>query len=518
MGETLKKEFTFWPLVMFALFGGLGTGILFSPLGVISVAGPASFLAWIIGAIGFLFIAYTMSEISFTYPEAGGPARYSLYTHGESTHLLLSFANLIYYLLVAPIEALAVVEALNYFSPVFIVNGAPTYLGAAVGVILILVFIPFNYFGVKRLSQSTTAFSVVKLILFLGVSLGLVFVYSNLSNFSAYGGFAPHGSTGIFQAIPIAMFAFSGLRFIPDFAEEIKNKNIILKAILVVIGLQTILFLLFNFAMLGGINWAAFGLKPGDWSSLSSISGNPFIFAASSLHQGWLLAIAVTVGIVSPFVAGYAYLGGGTRVLFSMGRSHFVHSSMKTVSDRYSIPYVSLITFGIIGIIITFITAPIPTIYGIILDITAIGYVGFASIPISMMASRRQRKSRIKMPGGSIAAPIAFVFSSLVVFWSGWPSVPYALILLAISAGIFGVKYKVKGQIVNSFWLIGYLIWITAMTYFSSDGALKLISFDLGTILVVAVSAIVFYPWGIFSATALPYSNQDRISIPVQDE
>ena len=89
---SLKKELSFLDLIIIGVVGAVGTGILFSVLAMTSTAGPGSWLGWLIGGIFYLFIGLTYAELVTTHPEAGGPSRYALYTHGWFTNTINSLA------------------------------------------------------------------------------------------------------------------------------------------------------------------------------------------------------------------------------------------------------------------------------------------------------------------------------------------------------------------------------------------------------------------------------------------
>ncbi|QKR00654.1 APC family permease [Metallosphaera tengchongensis] len=496
---SLKKELTLFQLVVIGVVGAVGTGVLFSSAGMASVAGPALVLSWVVGAIFYTFVGLTYSELSVNYPEAGGPARYSLYSHGKLTNAIGAFANLLWYLFIPPIEALAVVEGLSFFFPQLLTStGAPSLLGSAVGVLLILLFIPFNYFGVKFFGKTTSGLGLVKLAIYLALAFGTLAVVFRPQNFTAYGGFAPYGLAGMFSAIPIAMFAFGGIRVIPDYAEESKKSSMLGKAIMFTILGQSLIYVLFALVFVGGLDWKGLGINPGNWTAISTLPGNPFVDIASAEKASTLIPLALLVAILGPFVVGYIYLGGGTRVLLAMGRSDIVSDKMKQLHQTYSVPYWALIVFGIVGAIVTFLAAPVPTIYGDITDSVVAGYIAFALNPVSMQVLRNRGKIGYKLPGGALTAPLAFISSSLIAFWSGWPSVPYAILLIFIAVLIFSLKYKIIGNVRNSVWYIAYIAFITLITYIGSDGALSIIPF-LTASLITAVASLGFFFWGVRS-------------------
>ena len=493
----LRKELGFLELVILGVSGAVGTGVLFSSAGMSALAGPGVVLAWILGAIFYTFVGLTYVELSKVYPEAGGPSRYAIYSHGKVTNLINAMADLIWYLFIPPIEALAVVEGLDYFYPSLITSsGVPTTEGVILGVIFLLLFIPFNYFGVKFFGKSTLIGGIIKIVLYLAVAVGVMLLSFIPSNFTAYGGFLPFGFAGVFSAIPLAMFAFGGIRVIPDYAEEAKTEKLGNAILLTVLG-QSLIYVLFAVAFVLSLDWSKLGIKQGCWSSLSSLPGNPFIDISSTLNSTPLLLLTAIIGIIGPFITGYIYLGAGTRVLFAMGRSGYVPNSMKELHDKYSVPYWSLVVFAIVGSIVTYISSPLPTIYGLITDSVVAGYIGFSVNPVVM--GSLWRKGVIKSKLAPIISPIAFISSSLIVFWSGWPLVPYAVILLTAGSIIFGVIYKVKEGFLNSLWYIGDIAFLTFMSYIGSDGALNVINFYEASAIVSLVS-IAFYFFGVYSS------------------
>ncbi|MCY0881602.1 MAG: APC family permease, partial [Firmicutes bacterium] len=106
MGE-LKRALKKSDLIIMGVAGAVGTGVLFSTAGMAAAAGPGVVWAWIIGAAMYLFVGLTYIDLNCLYPEAGGPSRYSLYSYGPITNMINAFSDLIWYLFIPPIEALA---------------------------------------------------------------------------------------------------------------------------------------------------------------------------------------------------------------------------------------------------------------------------------------------------------------------------------------------------------------------------------------------------------------------------
>ncbi len=505
--QKLRKDLTFSQIVVTTTAGVVGTGILFGVAAMASLAGPSSWLSWVLGSIFYLVIGLTYAELVVTYPEAAGPSRFVLYTHGWFTNVINSFADLLWYIFIPPIEAFAVVSGLAVFYPSLLTStGTPTLLGGIVAMILLGAFVPFNYFGVKAFGKSTLVFGLVKLTLYIALAIGLFAIFHNLSNLS-YGGFMPFGFGGVFMAIPYAMLAYGGIRVVPDFAEESKNYKKLPLAIILVVVFQMIIYLLLDFAFLMGINWTKLGMIPGHWASVGLIHINPFIYLAHNYNFMFLFIIALTVGIIGPFVVGYVNIGAGSRVLFAQGRAKIMPKITKELNKKYAIPYWSLIILVIVGAVMAFLAAPVPTIYGLMKDQVVVGYLGLSVNPVAMAVTRRQGVSKYKMSGGTIISGLAFIFAALIVFWCGFSSVYFGVIILSMLVLIFGIIIpSIRGtakrdfkHIPNSIWYIVYIAFLVVMAYIGSDGALNLINFYEATAIVLIVSIAVFYPWGILS-------------------
>ena len=498
----LRKELSLLNLVVIGIAGAVGTGALFSSAGMASLAGPALILSWILGGIFYFFIGLTYVQLSLNYPEAGGPSRYSLYSHGRVANMINAFSDLIWYIFIPPIEAIAVVYGLNLFTSPHLVlisqAGTPTIYGALLGVLITLLFVPFNYYSVRFFGLSTTGIGIIKLLMYLAVAFGFLFLFYHSSNFTAYGGFTPFGFAGIFSAIPLAMFAFGGIRVIPDYAEEVKDHKVLDKAIIYTVVGQTLIYVLFAVAFVASIDWKSLGFAPGNWTALSTISGNPFIeIASTSNAPSPLLLLTIIIGVIGPFVTGYIYMGGGIRVLFAMARSKYVTEKIQELNE-YSVPFWALVIFAVVSALVVYLSAPVPTIYGLISDSVVAGYIGFSAAPVALVSLKKQGKLKEYIPFSEIFAPIAFVFASLIIFWSGWPSVPYAVALLTIVAVVFSLIYKIKENWENALWYAGYIAFLVLMTYIGSDGALSIINFYESSA-IVAIVGLVFYFIGVES-------------------
>ncbi len=513
----LRRELSLLQLVIIGVVGALGNGALFGTVGMVALAGPGAIIGFIFGGIIYTSVGFTYMELAKVHPEAGGPTRYSIYTHGRLTNLLNSLADLTWYIFIPPIEAVSIVAGLDYFFHGLLTSqGYPTLTGSLIGLALMLAFVPFNYFGVRRFGNSTKYLGIAKLVFYLAMSFGLIFLVHNWGNLTNYG-FVPFGPIGILLAMPLAMYDFGGIRVIPDLAEEAKKPEIIPKAVILTVIFETLIYISVAFAVLLSINWSALGFTPGNFSSVTTGGVNPFFVFAHSNNLQIIFIIAVIAGLMSPFVTGYIYLGSGTRILFAMGRSGFVGDTFKRLHSKYEIPIWSLVAFAVVGAFVVLVSAPLPSIYHLIDYAVDAGYLGFITNPVALMASRRQgvTKKEHMYPGMAVVAPIAMALASLIIFWDGWTSIVYSLSIMLGGSLIFGlVSYfgttnRDSMHWKNGIWYLGYIAFMVLMIGISSDGLYNYLTFTEGTIVTGLVTALVFYPLGVFSALKESYTHKD---------
>lgn len=390
-------------------------------------------------------------------------------------------------------------------------SGDPTTSGALVALGLLIVYVPVNYYGIRAFSRITNFLGSAKFVLFVLLGIGFIVVLFHADNFTSFGGFAPFGTGAIFAAVPIAMFAFGGIRVIPDFAEEATDTRTLKVGILYTLGIQFIIYIMFSIALIGAISWSTLSVKAGDWSALTKVAGNPFIVLSTHRGVGWLLVVAIVVGIIGPGVVGYVYQGAGARVLMSMARSGYVPKRLQTVDPKHEIPVGALLVISVVGAILALLTAPVPRIYGLINDAVVGGYVSFGVVPPAMLALRVQKGERLSK-GTLVLGALGFGGASLVLYWSGWPSVPYAAILIAVGVVALGLFGRVSG-LRHAVWYAVWVLFLVLMTSIGSVGKGTAVSFDLGSVIVIVVSIFAILPWAVRSRL-LHFEGADATDTP----
>ena len=160
-----KKEVGFWGNVMLNVGAMIGSGILLLPFVTSAYAGPYIWLSWLIAGFLVLPVILVYSKLIEMYPVPGG-----------FTSFLASINSIFYYsLIIVPIEAQATVRYLNLFWPVFLTStAAPTAIGYLTEVIIVIVIALIIYYGIKYVSGTNFALTLIKI--FLVVLFGLIMI------------------------------------------------------------------------------------------------------------------------------------------------------------------------------------------------------------------------------------------------------------------------------------------------------------------------------------------------------
>jgi amino acid transporter len=502
----LHREVSTVGLLFFSLGSIIGSGWLFGSLLAAQTAGPAAIIAWVVGGLVMLILALVHAEVGGMYPVAGGSARYPHFAFGSLSGFAIGWIVWVGSVTVAPIEVLAVTTYLIQWFPWMMVEQGGTQVLTALGIVfsvaLMGVFTIINLLGVGSLAKSNNAIMIWKIAIpFLAVIV-LIAVAFNPSNFTAQGGFAPFGITGILSALGIGgiVFSYQGFEQAIQLGGETRNpgRNIPLAVIgSMVIGV--ILYIGLQFAFIGALHPEE--LKNG-WANLSfPQDAGPFAGLATVVGVGWLATLIYIDAMVSPGGTGLIYIGASSRLSFALGRNHYIPHQFGYITES-GIPIVSVIASFLIGCI-AFL--PFPAWSALVEFIISATVMGYATVPLAMGALRRQEPDHprpFRLPAGEVVAVAAFVIANLIIYWTGWDVLWRLYIAIAIGFVLLGI-----GHIVNpseflprldwrgGSWLWPYFIGLGVLSYLSPTdfGGTGLLPFGLDIVIVAAFSIGIYY-------------------------
>jgi amino acid transporter len=451
----LKKQISLFGLIALAVSVQVGSGWLLATLAAASIAGPASILTWVLGAVFFGIIGVTWMELGAMLPRSGAGVRYPRLTHGAFLSWFNGWGYLIAALSLPVIEVQAVLTYIGGNWPELglleeregiTVLSWPT--GILVGFVLLFVFFLLNSFGAKLLSESNKYVTIWKLVIPI-VTAGLMFTAFSSANFTIGGGFAPLGGGAVFGALASGgiVFAYSGLRQILDFGGEVVNPQRNIPIAIVVGGLivPLVIYILLQIGFIGAVDWAAAGVAPGDWAALqdSSWASAPLLNAVTAAGFTWFAIVLLSDAALSPAATGWVWLGIGTRTVYSMSVNSELPKVFQRI-NRHGTPIVALTACTVLGLLFFF---PAPSWYlfvGMVSIALTLSYVmgGPVLAVLRRTAPDFPRPVRLKAP--VFWAGAGYVASLLLIYFAGWVPLINLFTVVFFALPLYGAYTSVK--------------------------------------------------------------------------
>ncbi len=490
-----RKTMGFWSLTAAALGGVIGSGWLFGAWKAAQLAGPESIVTWIIGGLAMLLIGLVFSELGMVKPESGGLVRYPRYSNGRMVAAVIGLAIWFGFTSNPPTEASGVVQYASKFWP-GLYNASSGHLtagGMAAALVLMALFVVVNYFGVTLFARVNTVVTALKFIVPSLTIIALLISGFHASHFSRYGGFAPNGISAGLSAVATAgiVFAYTGFRNAVDLSGEVKNprRNVPL-AILTTILVSIVLYILLEVVFIGAVpGWA---LAHG-WSGVNLRS--PFLDIAMSLNIMWLYWMLAADAVVSPAGSSFSYTASNARNVLGLAKNRLFPAFLDNVNPKFGVPTRALVLNFIVGALWLI---PFKSWYGIISLTGVLSVYTFSVGAISVLVFRKVGLSEGKtIRGMQLWAPLAFVVSTLIIYWDNWSKLQVSIWILVFCFAVFFVVHFVRRdaavEIKGGLWIVGYFALIIFMARIGNFGGMGWIPEPWMSIIVGLVAVGVFY-------------------------
>ncbi|MBT2407254.1 MULTISPECIES: amino acid permease [unclassified Streptomyces] len=382
-GGSLRRSLTMWQLTMISIGATLGTGI-FVVLGEAAPkAGPAVTISFIIAGLTALFSALSYAELAGSVPVSGSSYSYSYATMGEFIAWICGWCLVLEYAVSVAAVAVGWGQYLNELLDGTIGFTIPEQLAAPLGeggwinlpslavVLLAMVFLMRGAKESARINTIMVAVKIVTLVLFIGI--GVLGIKSG-----NYAPLAPLGVTGISAAASTLFFSYIGFDAASTAGEEAKNpKKDLPRAIMLSLGIVTVLYVLVAFVAVGAMPWQDF---KGTEAALAQIMTD----VTGTSVWGAVLAAGAVVAIASVV---FAVLYGQTRILFAMSRDGLVPKVFAKVDEKTGAPRANVV---IVSLFCGALAAFIPL--GELANATSIGTLfAFALVNIAVVILRRTK-------------------------------------------------------------------------------------------------------------------------------
>lgn len=499
---------------MLALNSLIGSGWLFGSGSAAKIAGPAAIISWILGAIIIIAISLTYVELGSMFPESGGMSRYAQYSHGPLLGFIAAWANWISLVTLVPMEAVAAVQYMSSWpwswanwTHHFIHDGNITFEGLGVVFIFMVVFTLINYWSVKIMTHFTNLISIFKILLPTLTIIVLIASGFHAENFGHnIHEFMPYGSRSIFEATSISgiIMSYDAFQTVINMGGEIKNprKNIV-RGVLISMIITAAIYVLLQVTFIGAVEPST--LAKSGWHGIDFTS--PFADLAIILGINWLVILLYLDAFVSPFGTGVTFVATASRALAAMTHTKHLPAWLGRLNQKYMIPRFAMIVNLLLAMLLVSVFRNWNLLATVIAAATLIAYLTGPVTVISLRKIEPDLKRPFKPNYMKFLAPFAFVLTSLAIYWSMWPTTVQVIFVIALGLPVYiyyEIKYQhsnLKTQLLDAYWLIAYLIFISIISYIGSNGfgGINVIAYPWDFVVII-ICSLAFYYWGIKSS------------------
>jgi len=333
------------PALFSAGYGNVGSSIYYA-LGIVAlVAMGATPIVLGIAGILFIFTALTYAEGTAMFPEAGGSASFARHGFNDLGGFTAGWALMLSYIVTISISAFTIPPYLGYFweplkeSPI---------IGTAASMGIVLFLMSINIIGVKQTSMLNLGAAIIDITTqVLLVIIGFILLFNPLVLFHRIIDNWP-AADNLILGIAFASIAYTGIETMSQMAEETKQpEKRVPKALIMMMVTVLVIF--------AGISLVSLSaMTPQELAS--EWSRDPVAGIAASLPIAWLSSllkplIALLAGTIL-LIATNAGLMGISRLAFSLGRHKLVPSALTQIHHQFKTPYISIILFSIVAILI----------------------------------------------------------------------------------------------------------------------------------------------------------------------
>jgi len=314
---------------MIALGGAIGTGLFLGSAISVKLAGPGVILSYLAGAAIAAAVGWALAEMAVAHPVAGSFGVYAeMYVHPWAGFAM----RYSYWLGQAVAIGSEVVAASIYMRLWFPALPAWVWI---VGFSTALIWV--NARAVGNFGRFEYWFAMIKvatIVVFLilggALILGLDFMHGSrakalgFANYTAYGGFLPHGWTGVWLGVAMAVFSYLGAETVAVTAGEASDPQAAVpRAMRSMLG-RLALFYVGGMAVLVGVMpWTQAGLSESPFVRVFQTVGIP---AAAGLMNFVVLTAALSSMNTDLYLC--------SRMIFSLARGGYAPAVFGRLSRR----------------------------------------------------------------------------------------------------------------------------------------------------------------------------------------
>jgi len=385
-----------------------------------------------VGGIFSFFGAATYGELGAMKPQAGGEYVYIRDAYGPLAGFLCGWT---WTIVVKPASLAAIATgivrilgSISALSFLMLPGGRLAAAGKLVAIAFVALVSVINYVGIRRAGNFQLAFTLLKIVLILTITLLAFTAHGTWSHFAESFPGAKGGFAGFMAAVAAALWAYDGWSDLNMVAEEVRapERNIPLAMVggfLVIAAL----YMLVNAAV-------QFALP----SAVVAGSASPM---SDAVRTSWLGAGAAMVVVIAVVISLTTTLNGvamsGSRMAFALSRDGNFFSQLAEVHPRFHTPYIAILVQAVLSAVLLLFGGNFRQLFTLSLFAEWLSYAA-ASASLFVFKSRGFELSAGFRRWAYPLAPALFVVASAALLYYTFTSnLRYSVVgSLVILAGI----------------------------------------------------------------------------------
>ena len=337
--QGLHRSLSAAQLSMIAIGGAIGTGLFLGSSFAIGFAGPAILVSYTIGAVITLLLMGCLAEMTVAHPTPGSFGAWAEFYVSPLAGFLVRYCYWAAVVFALGTEVSAVAIYMRFWFPT---TPGIVWISAFSLVLVLVNALDVRFFGaVEYVFSALKVFSIIAFIV-----LGAWVVYHatpadgiGLRNYTAFGGFFPHGASGTWVAVLVSLFSFFSIEMIAVAAGEAKDPRRAITHAFRATLLRLVLFYLLTLALV-------LAIVP--WPQSQTATQSPFVTVMLRTHIQGAAAVVNFVILVAALSAMNSQLYITTRMMFSLSRAGSAPSIFGRLSRAgVPVPALLLSTVGI---------------------------------------------------------------------------------------------------------------------------------------------------------------------------
>ncbi|MFL9899599.1 amino acid permease [Paraburkholderia fungorum] len=400
----LEKALSQRQITMIGIGGAIGTGLFMGSGIAIGYAGPAVLISYAIAALVAVIMVFSLAEMAVAHPSAGSFGTYAEMYLNSWAGFVVRYTYWVIEVVAVGGEAIAVGIYMGFWFP-----GIPVWWWSlAFGAVLVYV----NCRSVTNFGSFEYWFALIKvvaIIAFIVFGLAAIFGFGGLGMFGAGGhsepvgmhnltglpgGFMPHGFSGVWMGVLMAIFSFYGVEVVAVTSGEARDpQKAIPHALRSMVLRLTLFYLLALGIMITYLPWTEAGAK--------IVQQSPFVRLfehAGVRHAAGLMNFVVVTAALSSMNTNL-YLS--SRMMFSLARGGFAPRWLGTLTARGT-PLAATLVSGLGVLVAALISFLSPLAYNYLFGIALFGGIMvWMVILITHLQFRRAWRGRalpVRMP------------------------------------------------------------------------------------------------------------------------